>query len=322
MGETIIKREEDGSEAVYESGWFFDTKIGNLRQEFWSGDKVSTNLFGPTVTVSPPGFLSSDRDAIIHTGDEVTEGVFRRGFLEEYPTFRPDANGIARSDSDVDRSYPTGGGESGGRVSAKSASGIGGFVCLTLILSAMSGLYFLGGSVLSRKAGQETPTARKCTLDENVDRLVKSFREDKHIIGKFSDYRMMPVKKVWVPDNSVFGSRNRCEHRIAFVSSRAIYAAYSLDEGNHWISVNGSHPYVKELVSNLREERIREMSKTREQRMAEKQAKVVCDMVIGKSLRYASNPQVGSFFDLIHTVNSLSAKSSKPAQAPRPSRPE
>ena len=108
MGERYIKT-ENGREVVYEKSSFGDYKIGELEEDSLSPSKSSgESLFDSrlkNISVEDPSLLSNERRASI----EGVSGVFRKGSLDRYPIFRPDAQSIERIDSESeDRNYEVG----------------------------------------------------------------------------------------------------------------------------------------------------------------------------------------------------------------------
>jgi hypothetical protein len=83
MGEKYIKR-EDGKEVVYEKGIFGDRKVGQLHDNL-DGSKSTRNIFGENIRVNPEG-LTGERKA----KEDGQRGVFRKDFLDSYPTFKPE----------------------------------------------------------------------------------------------------------------------------------------------------------------------------------------------------------------------------------------
>jgi len=83
MGEKYIKT-EDGKEVVYEKGIFGDRKVGDLQDNF-DGSKSTNNIFGENIRVNSEG-LTGERKAEM----DGQKGVFKKGFWDNHPTFKPE----------------------------------------------------------------------------------------------------------------------------------------------------------------------------------------------------------------------------------------
>ena len=83
MGEKYIKH-ENGKEVVYEKGVFGDRKVGQLHDNI-DGSKSTRNIIAENVKVRPEG-LTGQRKAEV----DGQKGVFRKGFVDNYPTFKPE----------------------------------------------------------------------------------------------------------------------------------------------------------------------------------------------------------------------------------------
>jgi hypothetical protein len=151
MGEKYIKL-ENGKEVVYEKGIFRDTKIGELENNFLSLSKETRNIFGEKVKVEAQDFLSDERKATV--GKQ--EGVFRKDFLDEYPTFKPKSGGTGGTEKDLIPS--TSGGSYGGGGGGESFGGKGlGCLVTALLLIAGFSLLSLSGILKRQEVTYKKP---------------------------------------------------------------------------------------------------------------------------------------------------------------------
>jgi hypothetical protein len=84
-GEEYIINKENGKEVVYKTGFFIDTKVGELHEN-WDGSKETNSVFGPKIKVDKSDIFSEERKGEV----EGREGVFKKGFTDKHPTFKPD----------------------------------------------------------------------------------------------------------------------------------------------------------------------------------------------------------------------------------------
>lgn len=94
MGKYIIKKEGD-KEVVHEKK-IIDRKIGVL-VETLTGSKETRNVFGPNVKVEREPFLRREREGQV----DGTKGVFTKGLLDSYTTFKPAKDGSRKDNAEV-----------------------------------------------------------------------------------------------------------------------------------------------------------------------------------------------------------------------------